>query len=330
MGGLDYTSPTGRLASGLVFNTIFASLILSEPFTTHSVLGTILVCIGAVLIAFFGAISEPPHSLQQLLALLRRPRFVIWIAATLIVVTVTWALIHMMNFLSRLSIFGWEKYTLIPSSDFEISQRPLGQFCTETSHSHRSKTARGLLYGMISGILSAHTLLLAKSVVELLVQTLLQGSNQFRVLGSWVLLLSMITLALIQLYFLHCGLRLCSTSVLYPFVFCIYNVIAILDGLIYFESADKLSFLDGAAIALGTMILLLGVAFLSWRLDGEHARSEAIEAAPDRPLTRVSIGFQSQLVAMGLMENSQRLKRVTSMPSWKKMVALVGILMLAN
>lgn len=131
----------------------------------------------------------------------------------------------------------------------------------------RLRLLRGLAYALISGILSAHSLLVAKSAVELLVRTVVDHVNQFHSYQSWLILLALIVLALSQLYFLHQGLRLCSTSVLYPFVFCIYNIIAILDGLIYFRQTSRLSAVHGCLIALGTAILLLGVLALSWRLD---------------------------------------------------------------
>src|SRR5690242_9400853 len=69
-------------ASGLVFNSICASLILSEPFTRYSLIGTILVAMGALLIGIFGAIAEPSHNLDQLLELLVRTQFVLWMVAT--------------------------------------------------------------------------------------------------------------------------------------------------------------------------------------------------------------------------------------------------------
>ncbi|RAL59161.1 hypothetical protein DID88_006717 [Monilinia fructigena] len=59
-------------ASGLVFNSICATLILGEPFTRWSLGGTLLVSTGAILIAIFGAIPEPAHTLDQLLLLLGR------------------------------------------------------------------------------------------------------------------------------------------------------------------------------------------------------------------------------------------------------------------
>lgn len=124
-------------------------------------------------------------------------------------------------------------------------------------------------YGGVSGILSAHTLLLAKSAVELLVRTIVDRVNQFNRWQSWMILVGLVFLAISQLYYLHRGLKLCSTSVLYPFVFCVYNIIAILDGLIYFHQTDRLSVMHACLIALGTVILLAGVVALSWRLSDE-------------------------------------------------------------
>lgn len=82
-----------------------------------------------------------------------------------------------------------------------------------------------------------------------------------------MILVGLVVFALTQLYYMHRGLKLCSTSVLYPLVFCVYNIIAILDGLIYFHQSSRLSSLQAGLIALGTVILLGGVVSLSWRLE---------------------------------------------------------------
>lgn len=146
----------------------------------------------------------------------------------------------------------------------------------------RIRLTRGMCYGFVSGILSAHSLLLAKSAVELLVRTIVDRVNQFNRWQSWVILLGMISLALTQLFYLHRGLKLCSTSVLYPFVFCIYNITAILDGLIYFRQASQLAGYHAGLIALGTIVLLSGVLCLSWRL--EDIDSHAAVAPPQSAL----------------------------------------------
>jgi len=211
--------------------------------------GTILVSSGAVLIAIFGAIPEPAHSLDQLLQLLGRRTFLIWMALQFVLVV---AIIATAGFLSRMK---------------SISSTP------------RIRFLRGLAYGCISGILSAHSLLVAKSAVELLVRTIVDRINQFNRWQSWAILLGLVFLALTQLYYLHRGLKLVSTSVLYPLVFCIYNIIAILDGLIYFKQTDRLSALHGGLIALGTIILLSGVLALSWRLSDEQTQPAVAQSA---------------------------------------------------
>lgn len=203
---------TDLTQSGLVFNSICATLILGEPFTRWSLGGTVLVCGGAILIAIFGAIAEPAHSLDQLLALLGRRQFVLWMVGQAILVT-----------------------AIICATKAVKYMNP------RNSNSPRMRLVRGMAYGCISGILSAHSLLVAKSAVELLVRTIVDRHNQFNRWESWAILLALLGLALSQLYYLHRGLKLCSTSILYPFCFCVYNIIAILDGLIYFHQTSLLS-----------------------------------------------------------------------------------------
>lgn len=195
-----------------MFNSICATLILGEPFTRWSLGGTILVCGGAVLIATFGAIGEPAHNLDQLLQLLGRRQFIIWMIAQAILVVAVIAGAKLLKYMNP-----W------------------------TSNSPRMRLFRGMAYGGVSGILSAHSLLVAKSAVELLVRTIVDRHNEFNRWQSWIILLGLLALALTQLFYLHKGLKLCSTSILYPFVFCVYNIIAILDGLIYFDQSSRLS-----------------------------------------------------------------------------------------
>lgn len=71
-----------------------------------------------------------------------------------------------------------------------------------------------------------------------------------------MILLGLITLALTQLYYLHRGLKLCSTSVLYPLVFCVYNIIAILDGLLYYRQTSRLSVLHGCFVRCPLLLVL--------------------------------------------------------------------------
>ncbi|KAF2131157.1 hypothetical protein P153DRAFT_365753 [Dothidotthia symphoricarpi CBS 119687] len=260
-------------ASGLVFNSICASMILSEPFTRYSLIGTTLVALGALLIALFGAISEPSHNLDQLLVLLGRKHFLVWMFSTLVVVLL-------------LIVATWLLKRMYPRT------------------TPRLRLVRGMFFGCVSGILSAHSLLVAKSAVELLVRTIVDRHNQFNRWQSWMILLGLVVLALTQLYYMHRGLKLCSTSVLYPLVFCVYNIIAIIDGLIYFHQSSRLSGLHAGLIALGTAILLAGVVCLSWRLEeSEESEQEPISPVASKHPGRVPLPQTVLQPGIGLMHS---------------------------
>ncbi|KAI9883872.1 MAG: phospholipid scramblase 1 [Watsoniomyces obsoletus] len=107
-------------ASGLVFNAICATIILGEPFTRWSFGGTSLVCIGAVLIATFGAMKEPAHTLDQLLYLLERRAFIGWMIGQGILVGLILALAKFIKIMDP-----------------------------KTKHHPRKRLARGIAYGCI-------------------------------------------------------------------------------------------------------------------------------------------------------------------------------------
>lgn len=224
-------------AVGLVFNSICSSLLLSEPFTTYAMLGTVLVAMGALMVAFFGVVPDPHHNLAELLILLHRKPFIIWMLFTFIIMTGILMLIQASK--------SWE---------------------ANPKHPDRLQLLRGALYGVICGILSAHSLLMAKSAVEIFVRGFSDHWKDLRQYQSWVIVGCFLFFAITQLYFLNCGLHLCSTSVIYPLIFCIYNIITIMNGLIYFQQASNLSILHYFMVALGTLLILGGVVCLSWRL----------------------------------------------------------------
>ena len=232
-------------ASGLIFNTLLAALILHERLTWTSLIGTLWVAVGATLVAAYGALDEPTtHTLAQLIHLYSRMAFLVWAACIQPCIIVA----------------------LLLAAAFVRG----------------SQVVRGLLLGAVSGVLSADTLLLAKTAVELLLRTLLQGENQFNALSAWVIVVGIVVLALVQLYCLNSGLRCCSTSILYPLVFCVYNITAIANGLIYYDQTVRLSKTQVLAVAVGTAVLLAGVGCLSWR-PGSSASGDDDMDAPVSP-----------------------------------------------
>lgn len=66
-------APLGAI--GLIYNCVNAKLLLHDGFGRQTIIGTVLVITGAVLVAVFGAVDEEKHGLDELLVLWRRPAF---------------------------------------------------------------------------------------------------------------------------------------------------------------------------------------------------------------------------------------------------------------
>lgn len=60
------------------------------------ILGTILIAGGAILIAFFGIVPEQTRSLEDLLALFRRPTFIVYFSILGMVVFVSLVIVSLL------------------------------------------------------------------------------------------------------------------------------------------------------------------------------------------------------------------------------------------
>lgn len=80
-------APLGGIS--LLWNSLLAHVILGEGFSNSMMVGTVLIATGAVLIAIYGVVPDGNHSLDELLALWKRPAFVAFFSVVcLLVVTV--------------------------------------------------------------------------------------------------------------------------------------------------------------------------------------------------------------------------------------------------
>ncbi|CAG8688441.1 4162_t:CDS:2 [Dentiscutata erythropus] len=252
-------APLGAVT--LIFNAFFAQLLLGDVFSRQSVIGTLFILIGAVMIAFFGVVKAQNHSLNDLIELYKRPAFIAYFSTIefiLIVVLIAAKygeyLLNRSNRNDREFILGW--------------------------HWKKFQTVLGITYGMVGGMISSQSLLFAKSGIELLLLTI-NCRNQFDRPLSWIIVIALIVTALLQLYYLNKGLRMCDTVILVPLSFCTYNASSIFNGLVYYDQWDELEWYQILLVILGICILLCGVLVLSWRrnvapeeglLTGEESR----------------------------------------------------------
>lgn len=222
-------------AAGLVANSLFAWLLLREPLTRAATAGTCLIITGAVVVAAFGGVSQadPDLSLDKLVTLLHAKRFVLYMAFTVAI---------LLTCVYR-------------------AQRA----------SHLRSSIRGVLLGLAAGILSAHSLLMAKVVISLLVRDVTTIFRDLARLQFWVPPVLFLTFALGQMWCVNSGLQRISTSVFYPLIFCVYNVVTLLNGFAFYGKKSMFAPEHLGYVVLGSAILILGVGLLSSRLDDEGA-----------------------------------------------------------
>ncbi|KAL5518946.1 hypothetical protein ACEPAH_629 [Sanghuangporus vaninii] len=283
-------APLGAVS--LLWNAFFARFLLGDVFSLWMLLGTVLIAGGAVLIAIFGIVPEPTHSLEDLLHLFRRPAFIAYFSLLGVALLVCLIITHIAE-------FSLKRHGTTPPSTPPLTPGPLESaippsFAPPPSHVLAASESTPLLdrkhppsgsstpiplgngkkvrtrlliaisYASASGILSGMCLLFAKSGVELLVLTI-GGKNQFWRWEAWVLLLGLAVFALLQLWYLQKSLVYADPTIICPLAFCFYNVSSIVNGLVYFDQFSLLSPLQLSLVSLGMVILLGGVWIVSFQ-----------------------------------------------------------------
>ncbi|KAF9915389.1 hypothetical protein BX616_006273 [Lobosporangium transversale] len=278
----------------LVFNALFAKLLLDDVFSRQSAIGTFLILLGAIMIGLFGIVPEPSHSLEDLIHLWKRPAFVIYfslIEFIVISLLVGNRIVEQMmereakvNKTNRLYQHR-QRYLRSNSAASSVNPNLSHNGANNSYHNNKYllgestvpgrllkkwspskiKTMLGISYGCVSGMLSSQALLFAKSAIELLMLTILDGKNQFENPLSWFLVIALIAAALLQLYYLNKGLRLCDTVLLVPLSFCAYNVSCLFNGLVYYDQWGRLYWWQILLVLFGISQVLIGVLVLAWR-----------------------------------------------------------------
>ncbi|KAF9569913.1 hypothetical protein EC968_002438 [Mortierella alpina] len=281
----------------LVFNALFARLLLGDVFSRQS-------AAGAITIGLFGVVPEPSHSLEDLIQLYKRPAFIVYFS--LIELTVASLLVgnriveQVLRHNAKAALSASLSATAGgPPGSTAANHHRVASTASSLNHlslnrslqSHRYnkllggrrfgkmsptkiKTLLGVSYGCVSGMLSSQALLFAKSAIELLMLTIIQGKNQFESPLSWFLVIALITAALLQLYYLNKGLRLCDTVLLVPLSFCAYNVSCLFNGLVYYNQWGRLYWWQILLVLFGISQVLIGVLVLAWRPSSSTSSAE--------------------------------------------------------
>lgn len=132
------------------------------------------------------------------------------------------------------------------------------------------KFIKGINYGLISGTLTAHTFLFAKSLIDVIFETIIGGDHDIshitKNLTPYFLLIVMLTIVGFQLTAFNLGLAQISTSILYPLCFLVYNLMNLINDLSFNHLIENKRMGWGQLIwvIIGLFGVLFGVVLISW------------------------------------------------------------------
>lgn len=249
---------------GLIFNSLLSCLLLpGEVFTWKLGVGTVVISTGAFVIAYNGNATPPPppqynddvnQRFALILSKLSSTRFLIWFIGTFVIIAM---------FLSINLILTYRKNHLNKKLEIRQSQSIIRLLS-------KIKFIKGINFGIISGTLTAHTFLFAKSLVDVIFQTIISENHSFKHVTQnmtpYLLLFVMLTIVGCQLTAFNLGLSQISTSILYPLCFLVYNLVNLINDLIFNDLIKNHIMTWGqlAWVGIGLTSVLLGVVLISW------------------------------------------------------------------
>ncbi|CAJ0869980.1 9475_t:CDS:2, partial [Entrophospora sp. SA101] len=242
----EWVAPLGAIA--LIFNFIFARILVKTIITRKDIIGTVIVIISVIWIVIFNDMNHPEKAEQltidNLKELMSRTEFIIYFSILNFLILITLAItlyVYWVLFDDRRK----RKHSYIKY----IDPVRLGKFI-------------GMIMAIIGGLIASQTLLLAKSGVKLIYYSIIY-TNQFDdALSSIILVLLAIT-AILQVYCLNTALKLHDSVLVVPMFYGIYTTMSISNSLIYLDQLNTYPPYALALVVIGVFFLIYGVKLLS-------------------------------------------------------------------
>ncbi|KAL6452319.1 hypothetical protein SBY92_001577 [Candida maltosa Xu316] len=276
---------------GLIFNSLLSCLLLpNDHFTNKLWLGTGIISIGAIIIAYNGNVPPLPEKIplpsinerfHEILVRLIHPGFVIWFVGTFVMMGVL--LIVNYTYLNK-----------------KIREQPIAPKNAGICVTNKHQFFKGINYGIISGTLTAHTFLFAKSLIDVIIETIMKEkfSKVFTISNSlpYLLLITMLCIVGLQLTAFNLGLAQITTGILYPLCFLIYNIMNLINDLIFNSliTSHRMTIVQLIWVIFGLVGVLCGVVILSWDSAVNNNTHEAENNDNDNNLIRMKFPYNTQ------------------------------------
>ncbi|KAG0292735.1 hypothetical protein BGZ96_003759 [Linnemannia gamsii] len=273
----QWVAPLGSIA--LIFNFVFAKILVGTRITRKDVYGTIVVMISVVWIVVFGGMNsagadiEESLTIAELKDLFSRLVFIFYFSILNIMIAA----------LLSLGLYAYWAITLDDESG-QMRKRMKTKL-TQLLGTNRFARASGLtlvgdpgldadvkdvrlkkVVAMImttcGGLIASQTLLLAKSGVKLVTSTL-SGQNQFNDSLSYFILFVLVLTAVLQVYCLNTALKLYDSVLVVPMFFGFYTAFGLINSIIYLNQLQNYKPWVLLLILVGIGALIYGVRMLS-------------------------------------------------------------------
>ncbi|KZT43473.1 hypothetical protein SISSUDRAFT_1057486 [Sistotremastrum suecicum HHB10207 ss-3] len=275
-----YVAPLG--STSLIFNFIFASLLLGTPVTKTDVYGTLVIVVGVIGIVSFGSVNsglETDMSLARLSKLWGRPGWILFLlfmsAAIFLAYTVIGQLDAVLNFRAELN--SEPQLTALPFNAGRVARarhtwnrwmfRLREKLEERTSYMDDKNLAWniGVGWACIGGFLAGGCLVFAKAGVKLISGSLsLQNEgSQFVHPAAIITFIYLAITAVFQIVCLNRGLKAYDPTLVVPVFYGLYTASGFLDSLIFNNETDAYQGWTLFFIGVSILILIGGVVLLT-------------------------------------------------------------------
>lgn len=273
----EYVAPLG--STSLIFNFIFAKMLVGTSITRMDIAGTFVVILGVCGVVGFGNLRttdghEENLDLEVLKGLWSRGGWIVYFVCLEVVsFTAFW--------LSRIIDSVWTERQELETRQYqperagsaETQLQRFNRIRRTFRHAVKSRIETwsvskpdivlrkmsGVAWSVTGGLLAGQTLVFAKSAVKLATAP----GNQFAHPLSIFIIVLLGVAAVVQVYCLNKGLEVYDSTLVVPLFFATYTASGFVNSLTYMNQYDNFKDWVFAMVWLSILVLILGVAVLS-------------------------------------------------------------------
>ncbi|KAK9764573.1 hypothetical protein K7432_007810 [Basidiobolus ranarum] len=263
----QWVAPLGSAA--LIFNFLFARLLVGTPITRNDLYGTAIVICSVIWVVVFGGLGqgddyENDLSLETLKLLYYRPLFITYFS----ILNVT-----------TIGSFIFVAYT---KKLLENNEKKQKIWLFKSIEDIRLLRLIGMSFACIGGLFASETLLLAKSGIRLLAISL-SSDNQFTDALSISIVIGLVFTAILQLYCLNNALKYANSVVVIPLFYCFYTCVGLFNTCVYLNQFETYPWWVLLMILVGVIVLVFGVRLLSKSKNQDQHHIELPNPATEMP-----------------------------------------------